>query len=143
MLRRIAAAMMLACAVTAALGEAACASAQAALPFEVVPRLTQPHRSHAAAYVCALAGAGLVVSSFPLADTADRRYAQYLAESDPGTIEDRWRATLRADRLSSGALLGGELLLATSVYLRFLRRPSEPRVTLIVSPARCALACRF
>lgn len=146
MLRRIAAAMMLACATITVPPGAARADAQAAVPFEVVPRMQGEHRSHFGAYAVALAGAGLVAASFPLADTADRRYAQYLAEVDPTAISGRWDATVRADHVASGTLLAGEALLATSVYLRFLRHPSATtgsRVSVRVTPSRCALALRF
>jgi heme A synthase len=122
---------------------AVCAPARAAFAFEVVPRLVEPRRPHAAAYACALAGAGLIGASFPLADDADRRYRTYEREADPTRIAGRWDATVRADRLASGALLTGEALLATAVWLRFLQRPGEHHVALEVAPARCAVSCSF
>ena len=122
---------------------AACAPAQAASPFEVLPRPVPARQSHWAAYGCALAGAGLVVGSFPLTDRADRHYAHYLRESDPSRIESRWNSSVMADRLASGSLLAGEALLASAVYLRFIRRPRESRVAIVLSPAQCALSLRF
>lgn len=122
---------------------AVCADARTAFAFEVVPRTVEVARPHAAAYACALAGAGLVAGSFPLADEADRRYARYQRETDPGRIAARWDATVREDRLASGALLAGEGLLATAVWLRFIHRPRETRIALEVTPARCAVSCSF
>lgn len=122
---------------------AVCACAQTASAFEVIPRLEPPHRSHRAAYVCALAGAGLIGASFSLADAADRRYGEYLRETNPERIDARWRATVRADRTASGALLAGEALLAAGAYLRFLRAPDASRVALELGPSRCAIACSF
>lgn len=138
------AAMLLAgTAVTTTPNTAACAEAQAAFPFPVLPRSTQPARSHWLAYTCAAAGAGLIAASFPLSDRADRLYDDYLTESNPARIESRWNSTIRADRVASGSLLAGESLLATAVYLRFIHRPRDSRVALVVSPAQCALSLRF
>jgi hypothetical protein len=122
---------------------AACAHARAALAFEVLPRPVPERRSHAAAWACLAAGAGLVGASFPLADAADRRYDEYRRETDLGAIENRWNATVRADRLASGSLLAGEVLLATGVWLRFVHRPDARRVALDLGPGRCALSCSF
>ncbi len=122
---------------------AVCATARAAFAFEVVPRFVEARPPHVAAYACALAGAGLIAASFPLADDADRRYRSYQFEIDPTRIAGRWDSTVRADRLASGALLTGEGLLATAVWLRFLHRPGEHRVAFEVAPARCALSCSF
>jgi hypothetical protein len=123
--------------------EAACAHAPAASAFEVVPRLPAVHRSHRAAWVCALAGAGLVGASFPLATSANSRYRDYLAETTPDAIPGRWAASVRADRLASGSLLAGEALIAAGTWLRFIHRPGGPGVALDLGPARCALSCRF
>lgn len=120
------------------------ARAQAAAPFEIVPRSSAERPSHRLAWVTALVGAGLVAGSFPLAAEADRRYAVYLTETDVARIEDRYHATTRMDRIASGALLTGEALLATAVWLRFLRPPREDdRVTFELEPARCAVSLRF
>lgn len=122
---------------------AACAHAQAAFAFEQVPRPVEEHESHRAAYLCALAGAGLIGASFPMADEADRRYLRYLTETDLARIDDRFHATVRMDRLASASLLTGEGLLATAVYLRFLRHPAGARLTLVVEPSACAVSWRF
>jgi hypothetical protein len=138
------AAMLLAgTAVTTTPNTAACAEAQAAFPFPVIPRAAEPARSHRAAYACAIAGAGLIAASFPLSDRADRLYDDYLTESDPGRIDSRWNSTVTADRVASGSLLAGEALLATAVYLRFIHRPRESRVALVVTPVQCAVSLRF
>lgn len=143
MLRRWTAAILLAGAVTGIPGGAVCAFAQAADSFELVARPAPRHGPSRAAWACAIAGAGLIAASFPLADLADRRYADYLAETDPAAIEGRYDAAVRADRLSSASLLGGEALLVTAVWLRFVRRSDPPRASLVVLPDRCALLVRF
>ena len=91
-----------------------------------------------------MAGVALVAASFPLHKEADRRYALYLRETDVSHIDERFRATTRMDRLSSAALLTGEALLVTSVWLRFVH-PQGPanRVTFVVEPQRCAWSLRF
>ena len=120
------------------------ARAQAAAAFEVIPRHIAVRRSHRLAWLTALAGAGLVAGSFPLAAEADRRYAVYLAETDVAAIDARFNATTRMDRLASSTLLAGEGLLATAVWLRFLHAPRESnRLTFEVEPARCAVSLRF
>jgi len=123
--------------------EAACAHAPAASAFEVVPRAREVHRSHRAAWVCAIAGAGLVAASFPLAATANDRYGEYLSETAPDAIPGRWNAAVHADRVASGSLLAGEALLVAGTWLRFIHRPDPPRVALDLGPTRCALSCRF
>jgi hypothetical protein len=94
----------------------------------------------------------LVGASFPLAAEGDRRYEAYLAETDVAQIEDRFQATLQMDNYAKASLLVGELLLATAVWMRFVRHSDEPhaarldtpeRLTLDVRPDRCALALRF
>ena len=113
-------------------------------PFEVIPRGAAKHRSHHLAWITGLAGAGLVAVSFPLAAEADHRYARYLDETDVSRIDDRFAATARMDRLASGTLLAGEGLLATALWLRFLRPPRVGnRLTFEVEPARCAVSLRF
>jgi len=143
MLRRITAAMLFALAVSGTFQEAAGADARAASPFELVPRTVPARHPRRAAFACAALGCGLVAASFPLADAADRRYEEYLVEGDPSRIESRWQASVRADRIASGALLSGEALLAGALWLAFLHRPHDAHVTLLVTPERCALACRF
>ena len=142
-MRRTTAALLLAVVWAAAPPGAVCAHAQAAVPFEVLPRPVAPRQSHRAAWVCAAAGVGLIGASFPLSQAADRRYAEYLSATTLADIRDRWDATVRTDHLASGALLGGEALLATAVYLRFIRRPHEARLSVDATPSRCALSYRF
>ena len=120
------------------------ARAQAVPPFEVVPRPAPPHRSHRLSWLTAFVGVGLVAGSFPLAREADRRYAAYLTETDVTQIDARFEATTRMDHLASGALLAGEGLLVTSVWLRFLHPPRERnRLTFEVEPTQCAVSLRF
>jgi len=139
------AALLLAVLIAGAPPWAACAHAQAASPFEVVPRRPVEQGSHRAAYLTALAGVTLVAVSFPLEHEADRRYAEYLAETDISQIDEKFKATERMDRLASGTLLAGEALMATAVWLRFVHHPSshEHRASLDLRPDRCALAFRF
>ena len=143
MLRRWTAALLLVSAAAGAPNGAACAFAQAADSVEVVPRPPADRTPHRAAWACAIAGAGLIVASFPLSDLADRRYSDYLAETDPGAVESRYQATRRADRLASGSLLAGEALVVSAVWLRFIRRTHAPRASLVLLPDRCAVHLRF
>jgi hypothetical protein len=143
MLRRWTAALMLASAVAGVPLEAACAHAQAADSFESLPRQESGRSPHYGAWACGIAGVGLVLASFPLAEAADRRYQEYLTETDPARIEERYQATQHADYLASGALLTGEALVVSAIYLRFVRRPSPPRASVAVLPGRCAVSVRF
>jgi hypothetical protein len=141
--------LLLAVMVAGALLQAACAHAQAASPsaaspFEIIPRRADQRPSHRLAWITAAVGAGLVAGSFPLAHEADRRYDRYLAETDVARIDERFAATTRMDRLASAALLTGEGLLATAVWLRFVHPAREPRrLALEVEPSRCAVSLRF
>jgi hypothetical protein len=140
------AALILAAVLAAAPPMSACARAQAASssPFEVVPRHTSGRSSHRAAYVAAIAGVGLIAASFPLEHEADRRYAEYLSETDVTKLDEMFAATQRMDRIASGSLLAGEALIATAVWLRFVHRPAaESRVSLALRSDRCALSYRF
>ena len=85
-----------------------------------------------------------MAASFPLAHEADRRYERYLTETDITRIDTRFDATRRLDRIGSAALLTGEGLLATAVWLRFVH-PATPtrRLALEVEPSRCAVSLRF
>ena len=125
------------------IAQAACAHAPAAFAFEVVPRPAEVHRPHRAAWACAIAGAGLLAASFPLTHAADERYHEYMVETDPSRLDGRWDASVRADRIATGSVLAGEVLLATATWLGFVHRPHEQRLALEVGPARCALSCRF
>ncbi len=121
--------------------QASAAPADTASPFEVVPRAATVRESTRWSWITAIAGAVLVAASFPLADEADRRYDAYLTETDVTRIDERFRATQRMDRIASGTLLTGEGLLATAVWLRFMR--GERHVAFDVRTDRCALAVRF
>ena len=122
---------------------AACAYAQAASPF---PEVALPHPeppSHRWAYVTLGTGALLVGGSFLLASRADDTYRSYLGATQLDQIERLYDRTVLYDRLATGTLVCGEALLATGIYLHFLRKPRTPAVTLILEPGRCALAYRF
>lgn len=138
------AAPLLAVVLAAAPPLAAHARAQAETPFEVVPRHASGQTPHRLAYLTALTGIGLVALSFPLEHEADRRYAEYLSETDVSQLDERFAATERMDRLASGSLLVGEALFATAVWMRFVHHPGiQHRVTLAFKPDRCALSLRF
>jgi hypothetical protein len=123
---------------------AAGASAPAASPFEEVPAPSSERRSHLGAYLTFGAGLALVGASYALKDRADDTYADYLAATDPAAIESLYDETERYDRLSTGAMLGGQALIAAGVYLRFIHRPSPAsRVQLSLGATRCALSYRF
>ncbi|MCE9627341.1 MAG: hypothetical protein K8R56_05445 [Candidatus Eisenbacteria bacterium] len=119
-------------------------AAEPGSPFEVVERVEPPQRSHRLFWTLGLGGAALVAASFPMARSADRRYDDYLSETDPSQLEARFQATRRMDRLASASLWTGEAMLVTAVWLRFVRthRPAD-RVSLTVEPARCAVSFRF
>ena len=122
---------------------AARAHAQAAAPFPEVPMVEPARETHVLAYLSMVAGVGLVAGSFAVADHANRTYADYLASTDPDQIESLYDRTARLDRLASVTLLGGEALMATGLYLRFLRRPPPARLRVALLPGRCALAIRI
>ncbi len=122
---------------------AACAPAQAAEPFPVIPVEAPATASHRAAWLCVGSGVALTVASFVIADRADRTYEQYLDETDPARIEELYDHTVWLDGWSRGTLLGGQALIASGLYLRFLRHPSERSAGVLVGPGRCALAVRF
>jgi hypothetical protein len=130
-------------ALLALIGTAACTDVRAAEPFPEVPMSPPPARSHAWAYASLAAGVGLIGTSFLLTRRADDLYAEYLSATDPARIETLYDRTLTCDRLSSGALLGGEALVVLGVYLRFIRHPAGSRVQLTLAPSRCALSLRY
>ena len=70
-------------------------------------------------------------------------YDRYLDATAPAEIAHLYDETAHLDRLSATALLSGEALIATGVWLRFLRRPARPRVTLTANARRCAVSLRF
>jgi hypothetical protein len=122
---------------------AACAHAQAAAPFPVVAVEAPRPERHWAAYAAWVTGAALVGGSFLLTERANSAYDDYLRETDPTKIEGLYDRAVMDDRLSSASLVGGELLIVTGLYLRFLRNPRSSRLALEIGPERCALALRF
>jgi len=126
-----------------ALDPAVHARAWAADPFPRVEIEPQGGSSHLLAYSCMISGVGLIAWSFPLSKQADGFYHDYLAATDPGQITDLYDRTEKYDHYSSAALIGGEVLLATGIYLRFLRRAPPARVQLSLGPERCVLFWRF
>lgn len=123
--------------------EAVCAHAQAAAPFPVVPVAPPAPRRHAWAYVTLLGGASLVGLSFSFSAKADDAYEAYLVSTDPAEIERLYDRTATYDHRAQASLLTGEALIAAGLYLRFIRRPNPARVSLSLTPSRCALAWRF
>lgn len=142
-MRRALAALLLAGYVTGAPEWAVCANAQAASLFEEIEVRQPPKRAHRIAWLTGLAGAGMIAASFPLANRSDQRYGQYLAEVDIAKIDGRFRDSQRADRIASGALIVGEVLLVSAVYLRFVRPRETSRVAVDLMGSRCALSYRF
>ncbi len=122
---------------------AACAFAQAASPFPEVELSPPPKSSHGWAYVSMIAGVGLIAGSFPLKDTADQAYEDYLVATEADDIEELYDRSRRYDVLSGVSLVSGEVLLAFGLYLRFMRAPSHSRVQLSAEAGRCALSLRF
>ena len=138
------AAVLLAALTMTPLIPAARAHAQAAGPFPEVTVPRSPGGSATWAYVSIGAGFALLGTSTLLADRANDRYEEYQRSTDPDDVRRLYDETITLDRYSTGTLLGGELLIATGLYLRFLRRPAAAsRVALDVGPTRCALALRF
>jgi len=142
-MRRISGALLLAGLTILAPVPAVCAPAQTAVVFPPVETPAAERRSHTLAYITAASGLALIAGSFPLAEAADRRYDEYLTESDPRAIDARYDAVVRADRLASASLIAGEVLLATGVWLRWVRRAPEARLTWTAGPTRCAVHWRF
>ncbi len=142
-MKRTAVALIAILALDIALQPAACAFAQAAGPFPEIPLEAKPRHPHIAANLAIVTGAALIGGSFLFQRQADGSYDDYLAATDPARIESLYDDTVRADRLSSGALLAGEVLLAAGLYLRFLRRTSAGPVAFNLAPDRCALSLRF
>lgn len=142
-MRRTLAVLILASFVTGAPMWAVCANAQAASLFQEVELRPPPKRSHTVAWITGITGVGLLAASFPLAKRADERYELYLFETDVSRIDERFRDSKRADRLANSALITGEVLLVSAVYLRFIRRPSGSRTALLLQPDRCAVSYRF
>jgi hypothetical protein len=119
-------------------------AAPPASPFTRVPLgSTGPRQPHLGAYALMLAGVGLVGGSFAFEDQANRAYDAYLSATSATDIDRLFDRTTHYDHLSSGALIGGEVLFAAGLWMRFLHHPNEPRLSLLLRPDRCALALRF
>ena len=137
----------------AALQPASPALAQAASPFPEVPVPAPPARPYGWSAVSLLSGAMMIGASFGLVDAADRRYSEYQNATDPARIADLYDQAVLLDRFSTATIIGGELLIATGIYLAFLRRPEPqqfdrmllepPRLGLRLEPSRCGVALRF
>ena len=115
----------------------------AAGPFPetvIEPPRKHPHRT---AYLCLLGGAGLIGGSFVFSDRANDAYDEYLTSTDPERLDALYDEAVRYDRLSSGSLLAGEILIAAGLYLRFLRRGNTGRMTWSVGARSCAVSYRF
>jgi hypothetical protein len=130
----------LSCAVVAG---AAGADAPAARPFEIIP--IEPHRpaAHSWAYVAMGTGIALIGASFVFNERADDAYSDYLTATDPDRIDALYDRAVRYDWLERGSLIGGETLIATALYLRFIRQPQDSKLSLAWEPRRCALVFRF
>jgi len=122
---------------------AARADAQAAAPFPVVPVETKSEGHHVWAYLTMAGGATLIGLSFMFSDRADQAYADYMASTDPEEIQLLYDRAVHNDHLAQASLLSGEAFVATGLYLRFIRRPAPKRVSLALTPSRCALALHF
>ena len=140
---RVTAACLAACLLLESLVPAAPAHAQAAAPFPVVPIEAPARRSHTWAYVTMAGGAGLIGMSFAFARRADEAYDAYLVSTDALVIDRLYDRAVRDDHLSQASVLCGEALLAVGLYVRFIRRPAGPRLSLALEPSRCALSFRF
>lgn len=123
-------------------GAGASAAEPPRVPFEVVPLPPPAARPHRAAYLCLVAGAGLIAESYALSHRADKAYDRYLVARVPSDIERWFDETERYDRWSNASLLGGEALVATGLYLRFLRR-QPPAAAFLIGPGACAVSYRF
>jgi hypothetical protein len=125
-------------------GTAVGAEAPAAEPFPVVPLERPAPRSHAWSYAALLSGAALVGGSFLVTDRANARYDEYLEATEPARIESLYDETLRLDAIARATLFSGEALVATGLYLRFIRRPPPPRsLSWSLTPHRCAVSLHF
>jgi len=128
---------------------AAWGAPQAAGPFEEMVFEAPAPRSHLLAYGSIAAGAGLIGASFLFSEHANDVFRDYERSTDPARIDELFTKTQRYDRYASAALFAGEVLLATGLYLRFLRYPPDARaaalpapgarLSLSLGPRRCAL----
>jgi len=67
----------------------------------------------------------------------------YLHATDPGRIKDLYNESVLLDHVSSASVLTGEVLIATGIYLAFLRHPAPSHLGLALEPSRCAVSLRF
>jgi hypothetical protein len=88
-------------------------------------------------------GAALIAGSFAIADAADRRYSDYLRATDPAKINDLYDEAVLFDRVSGAAVITGEVLIATGIYLAFLRHPAPSHLTFALEPSKCGVSLRF
>ena len=142
-MKRGMAAMIAALLMAQVLTPAASALAQAAELFSevIVPHASE--RTHRWAYLTMIAGVGLAGASFVLQDRADAEYDRYLKSTEPGEITDLYDRAYRLDQYSTAALVGGEVLFAAGLWMRFLRRGTSDRLAMDIRPTRCALSLRF
>ena len=103
--------------------------------------LDEPQR-HWLGNACLVAGVALIAASFEIQGHANHRFDDYLAATEPDEIGRLYDRTVTLDRWSSGTLIGGEVMMAGGLYLRFLRRPSS-RVAMWMAPDRCAVSYHF
>lgn len=121
---------------------AAGADAPAARPFEIIPMQPSRTAAHTWSVVAVGTGAALIGASFIFNEKADDAYDDYLTATDPDRIDALYDRSVRYDWLERGALIGGEVLIATGLYLHFIR-PADSKLSLAWEPRRCALVYRF
>ncbi len=112
-------------------------------PFELVALESPPDGTHRLAWASFLTGAGLIGLSFVLTARANDAYDDYLVSTDPAAAGHLYDRSRHYDRLSAASLLTGEALVATAVWLRFVRRRPASRLDLAAGPDRCAVTLRF
>ena len=122
---------------------AAGAHAQAAAPFPLVETAPPPRPSHRLADGTLVGGIALIAASFALERRADQAYDQYLVAVDPAAISNLYSRTVRYDHDSSAALICGNALIATGLFLRFVHSPRPSRLSLAVDVRACAVHYSF
>ena len=70
-------------------------------------------------------------------------YAAYLVSTDQTEIQRLYDRAVSNDHRAQASLITGEALIATGLYLRFIRRPGPKRASFLLGPSRCALSYRF
>jgi hypothetical protein len=142
-MKRFAAVLFAACLMCQLSVAAARAQSRAVEPFPTVPLELPEKQNYWGAYLACIGGASLVGLSFVFTHQADHAYSDYLASTDPTEIEMLYDRAARYDHLSQASLLTGEALIATGLYLRFIKRPSHKKVAFSFEPTRCAVSFRF